>query len=86
MDSIREMYRAVGPVDAVVCTAGEAAFAPLSDLTADDFQLSMPRRIRIIIVSPGWVAETLKAMGCDPAEGTPAAETAASSNPPEADP
>ncbi|MGI9039627.1 MAG: short chain dehydrogenase [Gemmatimonadales bacterium] len=134
--SIREMYRAVGRVDAVVCTAGEAAFAPLSELTVDDFQLSlssklmgqvnlvrsgldqladggsftltsgvlarlpspgsaavslvnaglegfvraaaleMPRRIRINIVSPGWVAETLKAMGRDPAEGTPAAVVA----------
>jgi NAD(P)-dependent dehydrogenase (short-subunit alcohol dehydrogenase family) len=35
--------------------------------------LEMPRGIRINVVSPGWVSETLKAMGRDPSTGTPAA-------------
>ncbi|MGB5872796.1 MAG: short chain dehydrogenase [Bacteroidota bacterium] len=33
--------------------------------------LEMPRGIRINTVSPGWVTETLKALGMDPAGGTP---------------
>lgn len=35
--------------------------------------LEMPRGMRINVVSPGWVAETLQAMGRDPSGGTPAA-------------
>ena len=34
--------------------------------------LELPRGIRINDVCPGWVAETLKAMGMDPKGGTPA--------------
>ena len=33
--------------------------------------------IRVNAVSPGWVAETLEAMGRDPAGGIPAADVAA---------
>jgi len=33
--------------------------------------LEMPRGIRINAVSPGWVTETLKSLGMDPAGGTP---------------
>ncbi len=33
--------------------------------------LEMPRGIRINIVSPNWVVDTLKAFGMDPASGTP---------------
>lgn len=36
----------------------------------------LPRGLRINIVSPGWVAETLESLGMDPADGTPAAEVA----------
>jgi hypothetical protein len=36
----------------------------------------MPREIRVNVVSPPWVAETLEAMGEDPAEGLPAATVA----------
>lgn len=32
--------------------------------------------VRVNVVSPGWVSETLKAMGRDPAGGTPAADVA----------
>lgn len=34
--------------------------------------LEAPRGIRVNCVSPGWVAETLKAMGRDPSHGIPA--------------
>jgi NAD(P)-dependent dehydrogenase (short-subunit alcohol dehydrogenase family) len=38
--------------------------------------LEMPRDIRINVVSPPWVSETLQAMGQDPSGGMPAAEVA----------
>jgi NAD(P)-dependent dehydrogenase (short-subunit alcohol dehydrogenase family) len=38
--------------------------------------LEAPRRIRINVVSPPWVSETLKAMGQDPRGGLPAEEVA----------
>jgi NAD(P)-dependent dehydrogenase (short-subunit alcohol dehydrogenase family) len=38
--------------------------------------LEMPRGIRINVVSPPWVAETLQAMGQDPSGGMPAAQVA----------
>lgn len=38
--------------------------------------LEAPRDVRINVVSPGWVSETLQAMGRDPAHGTPASEVA----------
>ena len=38
--------------------------------------LEAPRGIRVNVVSPGWVSETLAAMGADPAPGIPADEVA----------
>ncbi|QIB44243.1 short chain dehydrogenase [Streptomyces aureoverticillatus] len=38
--------------------------------------IEMPRGLRVNTVCPGWVAETLEAMGLDGAEGTPAADVA----------
>jgi NAD(P)-dependent dehydrogenase (short-subunit alcohol dehydrogenase family) len=135
-ESIREMYRAAGQVDAVVSCAGGGAWKPLDQLTDDDFELSLhyklmgqvnlvryglqhvadggcitvtsgvlaqepmagsgaislvnaglegfvraaaleaPRDIRVNVVSPPWVSETLRAMGMDPSGGMPAAEVA----------
>jgi len=40
--------------------------------------LEAPRNIRVNVVSPPWVAETLQAMGRDPSHGTPAAKVAES--------
>jgi NAD(P)-dependent dehydrogenase (short-subunit alcohol dehydrogenase family) len=131
-DSIREMFRQVGRVDAVVSAAGTGAFKPLEQLGDGDFQFSLgnklmgqvnlvrlglehvadggsitltsgvlaqepmpgsaaislvnaglegfaraaaleaPRGIRVNVVSPPWVAETLQAMGMDPSGGLPA--------------
>lgn len=132
-DSIRALFDAAGPVDAVVCSAGDARFNALSKLTAEDFQfclenklmgqvnvvrigldrvrdggsitvtsgvlartpmpgsaaislvnaglegfvraaaLEAPRGLRVNVVSPPWVTETLTALGMDPALGQPAA-------------
>ena len=38
--------------------------------------LDLPRGIRINVVSPPWVSETLQAMGMDPSGGMPAAHVA----------
>ncbi len=137
-DSIRALYQAIGQVDAVVCAAGDAKFAPLEKLSDSDFQFSLssklmgqvnlvrygfahvrdggsftltsgvlaqaptaggaafslvnsglegftraaaleaPRGIRVNVVSPPWVAETLRALGMDPSQGLPAESVARS--------
>ncbi|HEX8271864.1 MAG TPA: short chain dehydrogenase [Longimicrobiaceae bacterium] len=131
-DSIGEMFRRVGRVDAVVSAAGTGAFKPLEQLGDGDFRFSLghklmgqvnlvrlglehvadggsitltsgvlaqepmpggaaislvnaglegfaraaaleaPRGIRVNVVSPPWVSETLTAMGMDPSGGLPA--------------
>jgi NAD(P)-dependent dehydrogenase (short-subunit alcohol dehydrogenase family) len=135
-ESIRKMYQEIGRVDAVICAAGEAKFAPLAALTENDFQfclsnklmgqvnlvrlgfdyvtdagsfiltsgvlaqhpmaggaaislvnaglegftraaaLEAPRHIRVNVVSPPWVTETLAALSMDTSQGTPAATVA----------
>jgi NAD(P)-dependent dehydrogenase (short-subunit alcohol dehydrogenase family) len=135
-DSIREMYRQAGRVDAVVSCAGGGAWKPLDQLSDQDFELSLhyklmgqvnlvrfglehvadggsitltsgvlsqepspgsaaislvnaglegfaraaaveaPRGIRVNVVSPPWVSETLRAMGMDPSGGMPAVQVA----------
>ncbi|MBV9773110.1 MAG: short chain dehydrogenase [Gemmatimonadetes bacterium] len=136
-DSIRRLFEAVGPFDALVSAAGQARFAALEALADDDFRFSldnklmgqvnlvrlglahvrdggsftltsgvlagepmpgsaaislvnagveafgraaaleMPRGVRINVVSPPWVSETLQAMGQDPSGGVPAEKVAA---------
>ena len=130
------MFQTVGPFDALVSAAGQARFKPLTELSDEDFQLSLsnklmgqvnlvrvglahvrdggsftltsgvlaqhpmrgsgaislvnaglegftraaaleaPRGIRVNVVSPPWVSETLEAMGQDGAGGEPAAQVA----------
>ncbi|WP_329126630.1 short chain dehydrogenase [Streptomyces caniferus] len=36
----------------------------------------LPRRLRINLISPGWIKETLERMGADGTDGTPVAEVA----------
>jgi dTDP-4-dehydrorhamnose reductase len=42
-DSVRNVFRAIGQVDAIVSTAGAARFGPLEKLTGED--LMHPRRV-----------------------------------------
>ncbi len=44
-ESIRQLYDAVGPVDAVLSCAGEAAFGALPDLSDDDFSKSLSNKL-----------------------------------------
>ncbi len=134
--SIEAMYHDVGPFDAVVCAAGNAAWGPLLDLDDAKFEiglrsklmgqvnvvrigagrvreggsftltsgvlsreptpqssvvslvnsaiegfagaaaLDLGRGLRVNVVSPPWVSETLAAMGQDPSHGMPAAKVA----------
>jgi len=134
--SIVSMYRQLGTVDAVICAAGAAKFAPLDSLTDEDFAFSLTNKLmgqvnlvlcsvghitqggsltltsgilslhpvtgsaavgivnagveafvrsaalelhgkaRVNVISPGWVSETLAAMGKAYSAGTPAAVVA----------
>jgi NAD(P)-dependent dehydrogenase (short-subunit alcohol dehydrogenase family) len=59
---------------------GSAAISPVNaavEAFARAAALEMPRGIRINVVSPPWVSETLAAMGRDPGGGLPAARVAA---------
>jgi len=129
--SIRALYAAAGPLDAVVSAAGEARFGPLRELDDAAFAFSLanklmgqvnlvrlglehlsdggsfvltsgvlarapmpgsgaislvnaalegfaraaaleaPRGIRVNVVSPPWVTDTLRALGMDPSRGLP---------------
>jgi NADP-dependent 3-hydroxy acid dehydrogenase YdfG len=44
-DSIRSLYKAIGPVDAMVATAGRAAFADLAKLTDEDFAFNLSHKL-----------------------------------------
>jgi NAD(P)-dependent dehydrogenase (short-subunit alcohol dehydrogenase family) len=135
-DSLRKLFEAATPYDAVVCAAGEAEFGALNALSDEDFQLGLgsklmgqvnlvrlglssisdggsftltsgvlsqhpspgsasislvnaavegfaraaalelSRGVRINVVSPPWVCETLEALGRDPSSGLPASVVA----------
>jgi NAD(P)-dependent dehydrogenase (short-subunit alcohol dehydrogenase family) len=136
VESIKNLYAAVGKIDAVVSAAGDARFKPLNELSDEDFLYTLqnklmgqvnlvrygfdsvrdggsftltsgvlaqnpmrgggvislvnaglegfgraaaheaPRGIRVNVVSPPWVTETLIAYGMDPSVGLPAATVA----------
>jgi NAD(P)-dependent dehydrogenase (short-subunit alcohol dehydrogenase family) len=136
--SLRRLFEAVGPVDAIACTAGMVRFVPWAQASDDDWAhgvankllgqvnvvrlgapsvrdggaitlttgvlaqhpmpggaiattanaavegfvraaaLELGPRIRVNVVSPGWITETLQALGMDPKPGVPAAEAALS--------
>ena len=44
-DSIKRLYAKVGTVDAVVSTAGKAAFGPLLALSSEDFSLGLTNKL-----------------------------------------
>lgn len=133
--SLKALFEKVGPVDAIICTAGVAYFQALPETTDADWQFALANKlmgqinvirlghtyvkaggtivlttgtlaqtplpgsamvsavnaaveaairafsleleqVRINAVSPGWISETLAAMGMDTAPGLPAAEVA----------
>ncbi|HSN33761.1 MAG TPA: short chain dehydrogenase [Ideonella sp.] len=134
--SLRALFAAAGPLDAIVGAAGQAKFQPLERLGDDDFAFSLanklmgqvnliryglphlrdggaivvtsgvlsraptkgsaaislvnaglegfvraaaleaPRGIRVNVVSPPWVCETLRKLGMDEAIGLPASVVA----------
>ena len=39
--SLRELFGAVGPLDAIVCTAGHVHFGPLATMTVDQFKIGL---------------------------------------------
>jgi NAD(P)-dependent dehydrogenase (short-subunit alcohol dehydrogenase family) len=43
--SIQQMYRSLGKLDAVVCAAGQAKFAPLVQLSDADFRFSLDNKL-----------------------------------------
>jgi NAD(P)-dependent dehydrogenase (short-subunit alcohol dehydrogenase family) len=44
-ESIRRMYRSLGKLNAVVCTAGQARFAPLAQLSDADFRFCLDNKL-----------------------------------------
>ena len=44
-DSIQNMFKSVGKVDAVVCTAGAAHFGPLETLTEKEFEIGIRSKL-----------------------------------------
>src|SRR5467141_2364695 len=52
-ESVRKLYQAVGSFDAVAIAAGQVAFAPLSELTAEKWQFSLGSKLmgQITLVS-----------------------------------
>jgi len=44
-NSIKAMFEALGKVDAIVCIAGEAKWAPFEELTEDDFYIGLKSKL-----------------------------------------
>src|SRR6201998_4021858 len=44
-ESVRKLFQAVGSFDAVAIAAGQVAFAPLSELTAEKWQFSLGSKL-----------------------------------------
>ncbi|MGD3111607.1 short chain dehydrogenase [Streptomyces sp. YGL11-2] len=83
----RRAIRHVRDGGSIVLTSGVfteptpgGAFGALVNAGLDAFvaaaAIEMPRGLRLSVVRPGWVCETLAGLGLDPAGGTPAAEVA----------
>lgn len=46
MASIRDMYRAVSPIDAVICAAGAASMGPLAEMSDEAFSLALDGQLK----------------------------------------
>ncbi|HEX5961529.1 MAG TPA: NAD-dependent epimerase/dehydratase family protein [Rhodanobacteraceae bacterium] len=71
-ESIRRLFDNVRDVDAVACCAGDAVSKPFAELGDADYGLGL----RINVVSPPWVKETLAKLGTDAESGQAAADVA----------
>ena len=88
-ESISNMFKVIGKVDAVISTAGVAAFAGFDDLTDSDYQTALNNKLmgqvnlmrlgkdfRVNVVAPIFVKETMAMMGMDTESGISANDTA----------
>jgi len=59
--SLEALLKSVGPVDAIVSTAGGAAYKPLADLTPADFQMSFDYKlmgqINLARIAPAYLRD-----------------------------
>ncbi|WP_250472107.1 short chain dehydrogenase [Caballeronia sp. GAFFF1] len=91
MGQVNLVRCAIGHVDAGGCitlTSGTLAQQPMTGSAAVSIvnagvegfaraaALELQGKMRVNVVSPGWVAETLQSMGKDPSGGIPAADVA----------
>ncbi len=44
-DSLKKMFESVGKLDAIICTAGEAKWAPFNDLSEDDYYIGFKSKL-----------------------------------------
>jgi len=60
-DSIRDMYREVGPFDALVCAAGEAYFGPFDTMSEQDLKLAIDSKLlgqlRLVLLGRSMIAD-----------------------------
>jgi NAD(P)-dependent dehydrogenase (short-subunit alcohol dehydrogenase family) len=88
VDVVRHALRAIRDGGSITVTSGVLAQHPMVGSAAVSLvnaglegfvrnaALEAPRGIRVNVVSPPWVSETLAAMKMDPAQGLPAAQVA----------
>ncbi|MGI8812198.1 MAG: short chain dehydrogenase [Pyrinomonadaceae bacterium] len=61
IESIGEMYRAAGKVDAVVCAAGDAKFAALSEMTEDDVYVGIRGKlmgqVNLVLIGQKYITD-----------------------------
>ncbi len=77
--SISGMYTEVGDFDAVVCAAGAVTFAPLADLTSDDYEVGLRSKlmgqVNLVLLGRGLIADggsftlTSGVLSADPVRG-----------------
>lgn len=60
-DSIRAAYEAVGPLDAVVSTAGHVKFAPMAEMTAEDYAIGLGDKlmgqVNLVLIGRDFVSD-----------------------------
>src|SRR5258705_4784677 len=62
-ESVRKLYQAVGSFDAVAIAAGQVAFAPLSEFTAEKWQFSFGSKLMSHINLVHYASPLIKGEG-----------------------